>query len=67
MSYPFLANNIFWQNRAFHLEIGGTATGGTDYLQSIVTLHPTLNQPSTRSTAASLERRDRHWRYRGLR
>jgi hypothetical protein len=54
VSYPFLANNIFWQNRAFHLEVGGTTTGGTDYQQSLVTLHPTLNQPSTRSTAASL-------------
>ena len=38
----FCANNIIWQNRAFHLEVGGTTTGGTDYLQSIVTLHPTL-------------------------
>jgi hypothetical protein len=54
VSYPFLANNIFWQNRAFHLEVGGTTTGGTDYQQSLVTLHPTLNQPSTRSTTASL-------------
>src|SRR5437660_1380653 len=49
-----IANNIFWQNRAFHLEVGGTTTGGTDYQQSLVTLHPTLNQPSTRSTTASL-------------
>jgi hypothetical protein len=54
VSYPLLSNNIFWQNRAFHLEIGGTTTGGTDYQQSLVTLHPTLNQPSTASTAASL-------------
>lgn len=54
VSYPLLSNNIFWQNRAFHLEVGGTTTGGTDYQQSLVTLHPALNQPSTPSTAASL-------------
>jgi hypothetical protein len=54
VSYPLLSNNIFWQNRSFHLEVGGTATGGTDYQQSLVTLHPTLNQPSAPSTAASL-------------
>ena len=40
VSYPHLSNDIFWQNRAFHLEVGGTATGGTDYQQSIVTLLP---------------------------
>ena len=28
VSYPQLTNDIFWQNRAFHLEVGGTATGG---------------------------------------
>jgi hypothetical protein len=50
VSYPILYNNLIWENRAFHLEVG--AESGT-YLQSIVTLHPTLNQPSSESTAAN--------------
>jgi hypothetical protein len=54
MSYPQLSNDILWQNRAFHLEVGGTATGGHDYLQSIVTLAPSLNQSSTPATTTSL-------------
>jgi len=54
VSYPLLSNDIFWQNRSFHLEVGGTSSGGTDYLQSIVTLAPTLNQSSTPSTATSV-------------
>ncbi|HWI69075.1 MAG TPA: IPT/TIG domain-containing protein, partial [Nitrospiraceae bacterium] len=54
VSYPLLSNDIFWQNRTFHIEVGGTSTGGTDYLQSIVTLHPTLNQSSTPATTGSL-------------
>jgi hypothetical protein len=54
VSYPLLSNNIFWQNRAFHLEVGGTTSSGTDYLQSIVTLHPTLNQPSAAQATTSL-------------
>jgi hypothetical protein len=54
VSYPQLSNNILWQNRAFHLEVGGTATGGQDYLQSVVTLAPSLNQPSTPATATSV-------------
>jgi len=50
VSFPALSNNILWQNRAFHLEVGGTTAGGTDYLQSVVTLAPSLNQPQTAST-----------------
>ncbi len=34
--------------------MGGTATGGKDYLQSIVTLAPSLNQPSAAATTASI-------------
>jgi len=34
--------------------VGGTATGGKDYLQSIVTLAPSLNQSSTPAIATSL-------------
>jgi hypothetical protein len=55
VSYPLLANDIFWQNRSFHLEVGGTTdNSGTNVLQSIVTLAPTLNQSSTPSTASSV-------------
>jgi hypothetical protein len=50
VSFPILYNNLIWQNRSFHLELG--ASSG-QYLQSIVTLHPSLNQPSTGSSAAN--------------
>jgi hypothetical protein len=54
ISFPVLYNNLLWQNRSFHLEVGGTTTSsGNNLLQSIVTLQPTLNQPSTESTAAN--------------
>ena len=49
-SFPILYNNLIWQNRSFHLEVG--ATSGT-YLQSIVTLQPSLNQPSSGATMAN--------------
>jgi hypothetical protein len=42
-SNPVLNNNIFWQNRAFFITVGGlnpTIPG----LQNVVTLNPTLNQ-----------------------
>ena len=51
VSYPLLSNDIFWQNRAFHLEVGNSQA---KYLQSIVTLAPSLNQSSTPATTASL-------------
>jgi hypothetical protein len=50
ISFPILYNNVIWQNRSFHLEVG--ASSGT-YLQSIVTLQPTLNQPSGESTVTN--------------
>jgi hypothetical protein len=51
VSYPLLYNNVFWQNRSFHLEVGSLDTAS---LQSVVTLVPTLNQPSTAATAPSI-------------
>ena len=43
VSNPVLTNNIFWQNRTFHIVVGGLNTG-IQGLQNIVTLNPTLNQ-----------------------
>jgi hypothetical protein len=51
VSYPLLYNDVFWQNRSFHLEVG--ASSG-QFLQSVVTLMPALNQPATPSTAPSI-------------
>jgi len=46
VSLPVLKNDLFWQNRPFHLEVGGP---GAELLnqQNVVTLVPTLNQTST--------------------
>jgi hypothetical protein len=44
MSYPLLANNVFWENRAFNISVGSLG-GGTINQQHVVTLLPTLNQP----------------------
>jgi Bacterial Ig domain len=46
VSYPILANNVFWQNRAFNISVGALG-GGTTNQQNVVTLVPTLNQGST--------------------
>jgi hypothetical protein len=46
VSYPLLANNIFWQNRSFYIGVGSLGTG-TQNQQNVVTLYPTLNQTST--------------------
>jgi hypothetical protein len=43
ISNPILENNIFWQNRTFHITVGGLDSG-IQGLQNIVTLVPTLNQ-----------------------
>ncbi|PTB18449.1 hypothetical protein C9I57_22900 [Trinickia symbiotica] len=43
VSSPVIANNIFWQNRTFHITVGGL-NAGIQGLQNIVTLNPTLNQ-----------------------
>jgi hypothetical protein len=51
ISLPLLRNNLFWQNRAFHIEITGFGTG-LQSQQHLVTLVPTLNQTSTGNCAS---------------
>jgi len=46
VSYPLLANNLFWQNRFFHIQVGGLGSG-TLSQQNLVTLLPALNQTTT--------------------
>jgi hypothetical protein len=52
LSYPLLANNVFWQNRAFNISVGPLGTGTTNQ-QNVVSLLPTLNQPQTDATTAN--------------
>jgi hypothetical protein len=51
VSRPFLANDLFWQNRVFHIVVGSQ---GTDLLsqQNLVTLTPALNQGTTGECAS---------------
>jgi hypothetical protein len=46
VSYPVLENNLFWQNRAFNISVGGLGTGFLSQ-QNLVTLVPTLSQTTT--------------------
>jgi Abnormal spindle-like microcephaly-assoc'd, ASPM-SPD-2-Hydin/Bacterial cadherin-like domain/Multicopper oxidase len=47
-SMPYMANNLFWQNRAFHIEI--TSMGaGLQSQQNLVAMKPALDQTSTGS------------------
>lgn len=46
VSYPLLANNLFWQNRTFDIQVGGMGTGNLNQ-QNLVTLLPSLNQTAT--------------------
>jgi len=46
VSLPLLSNDLFWQNRAFHLQVGGLGAGVLSQ-QNIVTLTPALNQTAT--------------------
>jgi hypothetical protein len=50
ISYPLLYNNVFWQNRSFNITVGGYNNA---YQNKMVSLVPTLNQPSTANTAAN--------------
>jgi hypothetical protein len=45
-SYPVLENNVIWQNRPFHITVGGRAPAPQNQ-QNLVTLLPTLSQIST--------------------
>jgi len=52
ISRPLLVNDLFWQNRVFHIVVGSP---GTDLQsqQNLVTLTPALNQTSTGQCVAS--------------
>jgi len=52
VSYPLLANNVFWQNRAFNISVGALGAG-TQNQQNVVTLVPTLNQPQGDATTSN--------------
>jgi hypothetical protein len=45
-SVPLLYNDVFWQNRAFNIQVGTLGTG-TQNQQNVVSLVPTLNQATT--------------------
>jgi hypothetical protein len=47
-----LSNNLFWQNRAFHVEVGDLGTDQQNQ-QAVVTLVPSLNQTATGFCAAA--------------
>ena len=52
LSYPYLANDLFWENRAFYIGVGSLSA---QYQQNIVSLYnsngtPVANQPSTGAT-----------------
>lgn len=51
-SLPLLENDIFWQNRTFHIEVGGFGTGQQSQ-QHLVSLVPLLNQTFTGMCATS--------------
>lgn len=51
VSLPLLRNNMFWQNRAFHIEITGFGSGLQNQ-QHLVTLMPMLNQAVTGDCAS---------------
>src|SRR6266403_573249 len=46
VSYPLLANDVFWQNRPFNITVGALGTGTLNQ-QNVVTLVPTLSQTAT--------------------
>ena len=56
VSLPLMRNNMFWQNRAFHLEIGAFGSGPLSQ-QHVVTLNPVLNQGATGQCATGA----RYW------
>jgi hypothetical protein len=51
LSLPRAFNDMFWQNRAFHVEITGAGTG-LQSQQNLVSLLPMLNQAATGDCAA---------------
>jgi hypothetical protein len=51
VSFPELYNNILWENRAFTIHPGSLGTGPVNQ-QNVVTLQPTLTQPTADATTA---------------
>jgi hypothetical protein len=51
-SYPQLYNNVLWHNRAFSITVGGLGIGAVNQ-QNVITLVPTLNQPTADATTAN--------------
>jgi hypothetical protein len=51
VSKPAMANDLFWQNRAFHVDIQGMGTGNQSQ-QNLIVLSPVLNQTATGQCAA---------------
>jgi hypothetical protein len=55
-SYPYLANDVIWQNRAYYIGVGALSSA---YEQNIVSLYnaftgtPAASQPSTGATTAN--------------
>jgi len=49
VSFPILYNDIFWQNRAFHIDVKAPGATGTTagIAQALVTLVPALQQTAT--------------------
>jgi len=47
VSYPLLRNDMFWQNRAFHIDVSAGFGPGQQNQQHLVTLVPSLNQTAT--------------------
>jgi len=43
ISLPLVTNDLFWQNRAFHIGVGPLG-GGQQNQQAVVTLYPSLDQ-----------------------
>ncbi len=43
ISLPAVSNDLFWQNRSFHIGVGGLGTGQQNQ-QAVVTLYPSLDQ-----------------------
>jgi len=46
ISYPLIANDLFFQNRTFSIQVGGLGSGQLSQ-QNLVTLVPQLNQATT--------------------
>jgi hypothetical protein len=51
VSFPFMTGNVFWENRAFTISVGGLGIGQVNQ-QNVVTMLPILNQlPGDAETA----------------